>query len=530
MGSAVTALVLLVFTAVTNTASASGPRSNATYVALGDTYAAGEGLDPYESGTQENDGAQKNTCRRSRTDAYATQRQDGTFRVRPGVPAANRGFWACSGATTETMTLDVGQLPSSDGRYQHSQPRQVSDTVGADTKWITISAGGNDAYFGDLGKACAMGYKPFTGKVWRPPGEPGCAERLERSNAKLTPPGSSELDLALHDVYRDLLNKAPNAHLVVVGYPKVFPDTFEQGLSLAELTVEQRTHLGLPGSAAMLCRTNGRVLSYWAGVADVYAAELSAFIQRLNLAALRQVSALANDGFAGRISFANTWDASVPHNCSGDTPGVSVHGVLLSIVRGVGPKKLVSTATFHPNRGGQTMMAAQVEAAFQGALTSLGSTWQIEGEVGQELAPQPLHYSGGQGQVVATVTADSTVPSWLSLSADQGAVTVGGTPDQPGSWNFSILLQDTANHSLTMPVRLTVAPSTTPPPSGLGTVVADLGLNSYGLQLSPQGTLFSYYPQPSENSTCDLRVHDTASGADHLVEAGLSCGSGVNDS
>src|SRR4051794_1539036 len=63
------------------TAHAGGVGSGATYVALGDSYAAGEGLGPFEAGTHTpasgspNTDPAKNTCHRSQQDGYGSLRQ-----------------------------------------------------------------------------------------------------------------------------------------------------------------------------------------------------------------------------------------------------------------------------------------------------------------------------------------------------------------------------------------------------------------------------------------------------------------------
>ena len=81
--------------------AATGP-----YVALGDSYASGEGLSPYEPGTDVVAGAERNQCHRSDAQAYADLSPP---LVLPGV--TDRAFWACSGATVG----DMEQVPPQSG-------------------------------------------------------------------------------------------------------------------------------------------------------------------------------------------------------------------------------------------------------------------------------------------------------------------------------------------------------------------------------------------------------------------------------
>lgn len=169
----------------------------------------------------------------------------------------------------------------------------------------------------------------------------------------MTPAGRSALDRALATTYKKLLDRAPHARLVVAGYPRVLPRDFSRGVSLARLSAAQRAAAGIPPQAQRLCRTNGLNAGFWIGVTDAQATALSDFTQQLNATILRQVNALERGGYAGRISYANTWDSSVPHNCSGHTDQVSVNGIRFAAGSGSGPLDLVSDATFHPTTLGQ---------------------------------------------------------------------------------------------------------------------------------------------------------------------------------
>ncbi|HET6152004.1 MAG TPA: SGNH/GDSL hydrolase family protein [Marmoricola sp.] len=147
---------------------AAGP----SYVALGDSYSSGVGTRTYI-----NDGT---SCERS---VYAY----------PYLIAQARGyslnFQACSGATTATVTSSqLGALSTS-------------------TKYVTISVGGNDAGFSSVITNCAL-----------PSWASDCAGKVATANTFIT----NTLPGRLNTLYASIKSKAPNAKVVVVGYPRLF--------------------------------------------------------------------------------------------------------------------------------------------------------------------------------------------------------------------------------------------------------------------------------------------------------------------
>ena len=143
-----------------------------SYVALGDSYSSGVGTRTYlDDGT---------SCQRS---VYAF----------PSLIAAARGyalnFRACSGAKVSDVTnTQLGAL-------------------GAGTGYVTISVGGNDAGFTSVITTCA-----------EPAWLSDCKGAVNKAQGyiKNTLPGS------LATLYSSIRAKAPNATVVVVGYPRLF--------------------------------------------------------------------------------------------------------------------------------------------------------------------------------------------------------------------------------------------------------------------------------------------------------------------
>lgn len=178
------------------------------YVAMGDSFSSGEGAGDYDPQTDRDDRgfadwmdqnlwwpgdrAPKtvNKCHRS-GNAFAS--------VIAGANPFARGtsFVACSGAQiNEFANPNAGQ--SGEGPQM--------DALGDDTSLVTFSIGGNDLGFADVLKDCIV--NGFT-----------CEEKNEaRFQERLV---AKEKELL--DTYRAIRQRAPNARIIVVGYPRLFP-------------------------------------------------------------------------------------------------------------------------------------------------------------------------------------------------------------------------------------------------------------------------------------------------------------------
>ena len=152
-------------------APASAAPDEAVYDALGDSYAAGFG-----AGTVLGDAA---GC--SRTDTAPPVRLDGRKRI------ALDDFVACSGATTADL---AAQLPALD----------------ADTDLVTLTIGGNDIGWTQAIGACLL------------LDDPTCAQAVAGSRLLVQGLLPARLDAAFSAVG----TAAPDAHVVVTGYPHLF--------------------------------------------------------------------------------------------------------------------------------------------------------------------------------------------------------------------------------------------------------------------------------------------------------------------
>lgn len=192
------------------------------YVGLGDSYASGEGapvenwqtlgIDQYEPGTDA--GEDVNECHRSSV-AYTR-----LVAADAGMPART-SFGACSGA--ETVHLYTS------GRYDEPlQFNRLSD----ETTLVTMSIGGNDAGFASVLEGCIM----FKVLSCVDDYEPLVSRRFSRLDAdRGTPVSDADRTFdpgivavqPLSEVYHRLREAAPNARVLIVGYPKFFkPDGY----------------------------------------------------------------------------------------------------------------------------------------------------------------------------------------------------------------------------------------------------------------------------------------------------------------
>ncbi|MFH7335426.1 SGNH/GDSL hydrolase family protein [Streptomyces sp. KHY 26] len=165
-------LLLALGLGFTQAASAQAASNSGGYVALGDSYASGVGSGSYISSS--------GSCDRS-TKAAA-------YLWNAAHSPASFAFNACSGATTDdVMANQLGSLDSS-------------------TSLVSISIGGNDAGFANVMQTCVL-YSDST-----------CLSAISSAESYIT----STLPGKLDTVYNAIHSKAPNARVVVVGYPRFY--------------------------------------------------------------------------------------------------------------------------------------------------------------------------------------------------------------------------------------------------------------------------------------------------------------------
>ncbi len=183
------------------------------YVALGDSYASGEG----------NPG--RGWVDRSGVASATASATDGCDRSALAYPilvarwladqatSAPLTFLACSGATT--TDLYPGSPAASDGLAgpggNHDEGPQLADTAElATAQVVTVTVGGNDLYFVPVLLTCV------TIPDWCSAGSPVPAVHDLRANI-------TRLASALTATYRQVRVLAPLARIVVVSYPRLVP-------------------------------------------------------------------------------------------------------------------------------------------------------------------------------------------------------------------------------------------------------------------------------------------------------------------
>ncbi|AOP46656.1 SGNH/GDSL hydrolase family protein [Streptomyces lydicus] len=161
----------LALTGASAAASAQLPTATG-YVALGDSYSSGVGAGSYDSSS--------GSCKRSTRSYPALWNAAHT--------PASFAFTACSGARTGDVVS--GQL----------------GPLNASTGLVSITIGGNDAGFADTMTTCAL------------QGESACLARVAQARTYI----DNTLPGRLDTVYSAIAQKAPNARVVVLGYPRFY--------------------------------------------------------------------------------------------------------------------------------------------------------------------------------------------------------------------------------------------------------------------------------------------------------------------
>jgi lysophospholipase L1-like esterase len=169
-----TALLAAVLTAALPFALAAAPAnaSGANYVALGDSYSSGLGAGDYISGS--------GSC-------YQSYKAYAELWANANAPSSFH-FVACSGAkTTDVINNQLSSLSSS-------------------TTLISITIGGNDVGFSSTMETCVLGTTS------------DCVNAIDQSESEMKTQLPGELDNA----YSAIRSHAPNAHVVVLDYPKLY--------------------------------------------------------------------------------------------------------------------------------------------------------------------------------------------------------------------------------------------------------------------------------------------------------------------
>ncbi len=282
------------------------------YVALGDSYSAGEGLPPFAAGTA------VTKCDRSVSYAYPDLL---LTLLRKQDPQATLSFTACSGALE-------GQILGPTQRIGGFVPPQITGKVDPSVGLVTLTIGGNNAIFSKVVMTCLVSGNCLD-KPFPPPG-------VHEATAVPIPPGkllsewgpATIVQIGKQDatLFRILRQDFPNARIVVIGYPYLFPTRPGPGFPfvppecssiLDRLSAHERT-----GIRMLQDEFNSRIYEEAAAVGIEY------------------------------LSPVAIWDGHEPCGASGQfTNSVKPYLNFPNPVNG---------GSFHPNQGGQQTLAALV--------------------------------------------------------------------------------------------------------------------------------------------------------------------------
>jgi hypothetical protein len=321
-----------------------------TYVALGDSYSAGQGAPPFFAGT---DGSQ-DFCHRSKV-AYSQ-----LVAQAYAIPQENLHFYACSGAETFNIynpnPPPAGYWEGYDATPPSGEPPQMTEPgVDQTASLVTISIGGNDAGFVPELTACieqTLVADTFNTAepvlAWLGLGlDPSCVDSpsfVTAANAGIDGVPSLLVKANGTGTYQELLKATSrtDTSIIVADYPHLFPDT------LAEQT----------------CPALANILT-------------SADEQFFNQAADRLDTSLQNAAAQAGVNFVDVRPAFSGHAVCGNGGGW-ING--LSLASGSGQpctlmvlgqclwSGLPIAGSFHPNASGQANgYAASIEAYINAA-------------------------------------------------------------------------------------------------------------------------------------------------------------------
>jgi hypothetical protein len=178
-----------------------------SYVALGDSYSAGEGLAPYLAPT----GDTGNRCHRS------SRGYPELLSFPSAKPATTVTFVACSGAISAQVFLH----PQKAG-----YPVQGAGTLNGKVGLVTLTMGGNDLHFSDVLKFCLKN-PGCMNEVFRPSAiQPGQGQDDTPKAMKLSSWADAMVPIIrarLTAMFTEIHRLAPNARVIAIGYPHLLP-------------------------------------------------------------------------------------------------------------------------------------------------------------------------------------------------------------------------------------------------------------------------------------------------------------------
>ncbi|MFE5539412.1 GDSL-type esterase/lipase family protein [Streptomyces sp. NPDC056519] len=242
-------------------------------------------------------------------------------------PSLDHQLIACSGARTKHL-MPSGPPPGKPAPGQYHEVSQLDrGFLDKNTTLVTLSIGGNDAEFGKVVEACA---KSFVDDCQDTPLDAKADPRPLRVTAPELV--RDTVVPSVDTVLRAIHERAPNARIVLMGYPRLISDE---------------------GKCLRLVVNNGAELKI--GISEKETAWLNESADYLDDRLNERVTALAAE-LGAPIAMADPRTDLQGKGVCGDPE--SIHGVILGKTEGEDPDKMgPSQQSFHPNRRGTPLFA-----------------------------------------------------------------------------------------------------------------------------------------------------------------------------
>jgi hypothetical protein len=392
------------------------------YVAMGDSYSSGEGLEataPKFISPTNTDGCDRSTKSYPELVARSLDLNLSTFNTYP-----KNAFVACSGARTSDITSTF--------RGEPSQINALKE-YGGTTKYVSLTAGGDNLGFAGVIKDCTdltikEGRVTYTQSSFLSH-ESTCTSEIEAAKGQVFSGTSapSSLQNKLQTLYTTIMSKAPNAELLVLNYPQIFTKTPPTSfcpiapgepipgslatlyMSLSPLHVDQfdLVQVGLDDSIA------NAVASLQAQGSKIQLVDINSGTQAQAFACNTNTNSQSD---INGVHFApGSSLTSLIHNCSFRLPDhLSCNGDWASVFA----RNFLAKESFHPTADAHQYMATQVEGAIAPPCTTAALS-----------SPLPASTAGGTPSVVSKFACNS-----------QWAVAYGVTEGEPPE-NFLAILE-----------------------------------------------------------------------------------------
>lgn len=259
------------------------------YVSLGDSYSSGDGAGDYDPET-----AEPGECWRSENAYPNLIEQEFDFE-------GALGFYACSSHRGAQMLEQIGT------------PESQIERVTENTSLVTVGIGGNDLGFIPVLRTCIV-RMPLLERG-------GCTAQDAEVEEKM-----DEFEEILTEVLTEIRDRAPDARVLVLGYPRLFPEE-------------------PPGMYYTLSNSDQLWLNTVA----------ERFNDRIRDTAYRVDGEVYGSRQVGSVEYVNVFSSLTGHEVSADDAWLN--GIVLGEL-GEGLK--VDRASFHPTAEGQRSIAERV--------------------------------------------------------------------------------------------------------------------------------------------------------------------------